>query len=221
MVALIVTTLLMLAFRALVFTTYTVEGPALSPSLISGDRVLVNRWSYGLRTGGGGLFGYARWLGSQPLRGDLVVFNCPLDTLRPVACRPVYACFCKALPGDTVTVGREAVLVPGRMHTVGVTAANMGLLAYLYNHYEDRRALIRDGILYVDGEPTRCAAFKKNYYWMASGHVSNYNDSRLFGFVPEDHLIGKITMLLYSIDPDSPFYRSLRTDRTLLYVGAE
>ena len=75
--ALIVTTLLMLAFRALVFTVYTVRGTALEPCLVDGDRVLVNRWSYGLRAGGYGPFGYARWIGSQVERGDLVVFNNP------------------------------------------------------------------------------------------------------------------------------------------------
>ena len=62
--ALIVTILLMLAFRALVFTVYTVSGSGLEPCFVSGDRVLVNRWSYGLRTGGGPYFRYTRWMPS-------------------------------------------------------------------------------------------------------------------------------------------------------------
>lgn len=219
-IALMVTTLLMLAFRALFFTIYTVEGHALEPTLISGDRVLVNRWSYGLRTGGGGLFKYTRWMGRQPLHGDLVAFNFPLDSTKPVADRPVYICFCKALPGDSVTTGGTTFTVPGRNQTVRVTDSNRRLLSYLYNRYEDRKATVKDSTLYVDGRATRCASFKKDYYWMVSGQRGNFNDSRFFGLVPEDHLIGKVTMLLYSVDDTRPVYDCLRTDRTLWHINS-
>ena len=48
--------LLMLAFRALAFTLYTVDGRALAPVFINGDRLIVSRWSYGLRIDGGRLW---------------------------------------------------------------------------------------------------------------------------------------------------------------------
>ena len=100
--ALIVTILLMLAFRALVFTVYTVSGSGLEPCFVSGDRVLVNRWSYGLRTGGGPYFRYTRWMPSPVERGDLVAFNCPADSSVPFTSLPVSACYCTGVPGDTV-----------------------------------------------------------------------------------------------------------------------
>lgn len=218
LLALAVTVCLMLAFRALFFTAYTVEGAALEPDFTAGDRVLVNRWSYGLRTGGGRLFGYARWMGSQPSRGDLVAFNFPLDTINPVACRPVYLCFCEALPGDTVSVGNSRLQLPGRHNIMRVTADNVRFLSFLYNRYEGKKAIVKDSSLYVDGRITRCAAFSKDYYWMSSGHKRNCNDSRFFGPVPEDHLIGKAAMLLYSVDAARPFYDCLRTERTLLFI---
>lgn len=89
--------LLMLCFRALAFTVCTIEGQGLEPLLQQGDRVLVNRWSYGLRVGSsGGLFSYGR-LGRRPVkRGDLVAFENPHDKEQILICR------CSGIPGDSV-----------------------------------------------------------------------------------------------------------------------
>lgn len=107
--ALAVAATLMLAFRALVFTLYTVEGRALEPELMQGDRVLVNRWSYGLRTGGtGSLFRYGRMGHSRVEPGDLVAFDSPADSLPGVL-----ICRCKAGPGDTVRTAAGTAVVPG------------------------------------------------------------------------------------------------------------
>lgn len=212
--------LLMLAFRALFFTIYTVEGAALEPTFTAGDRILVNRWSYGLRTGGNRFFSYTRWMGAQPQRDELVAFNLPTDTAHTVANRAVYLCYCKALPGDTITVGGQRLQLPGRRHIVRVTPTNMYFISFIYNRYEGCKATVRGGNLYVDGRIIRCAAFTKDYYWMSSGERSNCNDSRFFGPVPDDHLIGKASMLLYSIDSARPLYDCLRSGRTLLFINS-
>lgn len=208
----------MLAVRALCFTTFTVEGAALEPALINGDRVLVNKWSYGLRTVGFGREDYVRWFEAQPRRGDLVAFNYPPDGARRISDRPVYVCFCTGLPGDTVRAADVVMTVPGRMHALGVTPRNASLVSYIYNHFEGRRSAVRDGRLYVDGRQVRCASFTRDYYWMSSSSRSNANDSRLFGFVPADCLIGRVSMLLYSVDPARPFFYSLRRGRALLFL---
>ncbi|MDO4159381.1 MAG: signal peptidase I [Prevotellaceae bacterium] len=219
MLALLVTIILMLAFRALVFTTYTVKGSMLGGHFEDGDRVLVNRWSYGLRTGGGRFFNYTRWLASQPKQGDLIAFNCPTDKNEYVSSRPVYVCFCTGVPGDTINVNNIPLVVPGKNHIIKVTENNIYLLAYIYNNYEGKKAHVKDGNLLVDGSPTRCASFDNDYYWVSSGHKDNYNDSRFFGFVPENHIIGKVSMLLFSIDSSMPFYNCFRSDRWLLFIN--
>ena len=195
--ALIVTTLLMLAFRALTLTVYTVRGRVLEPRLADGDRVLVNRWSYGLRTGGSPTFRYARWLGAPVERGDLVVFNDPADTLRPPARRKVMAYYCTGVPGDTVQIGGTALTVPGKRTMIRVTEANMRLLAFLYNNYEGRRACVRNGKLYADGRQTDYATFTIDYYWFSSSNPDDADGSRRFGFVPETCVIGKVAVRLY------------------------
>jgi len=99
--------LAMLAFRALVFTIYTVSEPGLEPEFAVGDHVLVNRWSYGLRTGGeGSLFSYGRLCKQCPERGDIIAFNDNVDN--------ILLGRCMALPGDSVKAsdGRK-VIVPG------------------------------------------------------------------------------------------------------------
>lgn len=101
--------LLMLVFRSVGATLYAIEGDGLSPSLIAGDRVLVNRWSYGLRIGGSkSLFNYGR-ICKQPIaKGDLVAFENPFDSAR----HEVFICRCVALPGDTLMVDNVKTAVP-------------------------------------------------------------------------------------------------------------
>lgn len=217
--ALIVTILLMLAFRALVFTVYTVRGTALEPCLVDGDRVLVNRWSYGLRTGGGGMFNYARWAAAPVERGDLVVFNSPADTAEHVAVRRVQAYFCTGVPGDTVRAFGVRIKVPGKHEPCRVTGANARLLCMLYNRFEGENAEVIGDKLIVNGKETRCAMFKNDYYWFSSGRSGDTSDSRSFGLVPETHVIGKVQMLLYSTDNRQPVYDCLRDDRWLLLIN--
>lgn len=216
--ALVVTILLMLTFRALVFTVYTVSGTTLEPCFADGDRVLVNRWSYGLRTGGGGMFRYARWVGSRIERGDLAVFNNPADTARRISAKKALAYYCTGVPGDTIRIGGARVVVPGKDTPCRVTPANARLLCFLYNRFEGRKASVSGGRLYVDGKETKCATLANDYYWFSSGRASDRSDSRSFGLVPETHVIGKVAMLLYSTDKSKPFTHRLRKDRFLLII---
>ena len=165
---------LMLVFRAVVLTVYTVEGKALSPVLQQGDRVLVNRWSYGLRIGGeGGLFGYSRLLRRPVSRGDLVVFN---DPRTDDGCGSgVLICRCTALPGDTISHEGKTVVVPSR---------------------------------------SQCA--DADYYWLEALSGDSPLDSRQFGFVSEQAIIGRATLVLYNHHPDSSIVKGWNAHRILL-----
>ena len=104
--ALIAAFVAMLLFRALVFTIYTVPGSQLEPTFKAGDRVMVNRWSYGLRTGDGRLFPYGR-LWQRPVRKGhwVVVDDAAGQTLMGR---------CTALPGDTVCWQERRLIVPSK-----------------------------------------------------------------------------------------------------------
>ncbi len=205
----------MLLFRCVAFTVYTVPQTGIKPWLTGGDRVLVNRWSYGLRTGGERFFPYIRWCRRTAGKGELVAFNYPLDTLHAVTSRPVHAAFCAAAPGDTVMIGRKPIVTPRKCRMVEVTPWNIKLLCNTYRIHEHRAADIRGGKLYVDGKETRYAYFSKNYYWMSVMPGDTFPDSRYYGFVPEDHIIGRIVMIVYSRGESRSFFNSFRKGRWL------
>ena len=106
--ALTVAFVAMLTFRALVFTIYTITGSTLEPDFKAGDRVMVNRWSYGLRTGGNGLFSYGRLCCRPVSKGDIVAVN---DSAGNVLIGR-----CTAMPGDTIQLQKRTVIVPGKMN---------------------------------------------------------------------------------------------------------
>lgn len=100
-IALAAALVLMLAFRALAFTVYTVDGKGLQPLYIDGDRLLVNRWSYGLRVDGNGMLPYSRMLRKPVTKGDIVVFDLPGDSIEGE-----FIARCKAVPGYGPDEGR-------------------------------------------------------------------------------------------------------------------
>lgn len=173
LLTLAVAILLMLAFRALAFTLYTVEGTGLAPQFNAGDRLLVNRWAYGLRTGGEGrLFSYGRILKQNICRGDIVAFEDPRDSTG----NTVLICRCKALPGDTVRIKGALDVVPGT-----------------YN------------------------CDKIDYFYLEALGKNNPTDSRTFGYVPENLIIGRVCMVVYSHNPDSSFFSGYDADRWFLW----
>ena len=73
---------LMLAFRTLAFSIHGVTGDGLEPTYQSGDRLLINRCSYGLRIEGNALLPYSRLMRQPVEKGDIVAFSVPGDTIR-------------------------------------------------------------------------------------------------------------------------------------------
>ena len=82
-------------------------------------------------------------------------------------------------------------VIPQKGKTVEVHPWNRTLLCNTIRNHEHRKAVIHGDTLFVEGLPVSTYTFTKNYYWMSSNNPVNLCDSRLFGFVPEDHIIGK------------------------------
>lgn len=112
--SLVTASLAMLVFRALVFTIYTVPQSSKDMVLQKGDRVMVNRWSYGLRAGDNVHFPYSRWMHSQIKKGDIVAFNNPSDKSRRVSARNVLLGRITACPEDTVSFSNQIYVLPHR-----------------------------------------------------------------------------------------------------------
>ena len=103
--------------------------------------------------------------------------------------------------------------IPGKGKFIRVYLWNMTLLRNTLVMHEGKQAEIKNDTLYIDGKPTQHCFFTKDYYWMASNNSVNLSDSRLFGFVPKDHIIGKASLIWFSKRDDSGPFSGYRWER--------
>lgn len=80
-----------------------------------------------------------------------------------------------------------------------------------YDHNEN--AAIENGKLFIDGKEVSQYTFKQNYYFMMGDNRHNSLDSRYWGFVPEDHIVGKAFFIWLSIDRSADFLDKIRWSR--------
>lgn len=288
--------------RTCVATSYLIPSSGMENSLYQGERILVNKWSYGLRLPFMGWWGHHRWAARPVKREDIIVFNNPGNLRQPVISRrEVFIGRCIGTPGDTLLVDSlfnvvpsekrapdqkflfayprteearldtllhrlrisspllgsdstrnirslsryeyylleqaanahlpltpmehtdsvkhlHALLIPGRGITLRVSPWNRTLLCNTLLLHEGRNAFIQGDTLYVDGKPADSCTFNKNYYWVTTNNASNLSDSRLFGLVPEDHVIGKAARIWFSKEQDTGLFSGYRWDRIGLAV---
>lgn len=97
--------LTVILLRSCVATSYLIPSTGMENSLYRGERILVNKWSYGLRLPFISLWGYHRW-GDKPVRkDDILVFNNPANLSQTaIDQREVYIGRCLGVPGDTLWV---------------------------------------------------------------------------------------------------------------------
>jgi signal peptidase I len=110
------------------------------------------------------------------------------------------------------------VVVPKKGSTVNLTIDNLPIYERIINLYENNKLEKKDGKIYINGEETESYTFKMDYYWMMGDNRHNSADSRYWGFVPEDHIVGKAVFIWLSLDKDQPFYNKIRWTRLFSFV---
>ena len=287
-----------LLLRGFAFTSCLIPSTGMENSLFQGERILVNKWSYGLRVPLMSLLSYHRWC-EQPVRKqDVVVFNNPAAIDQPtIDRREIYISRCIGTPGDTLLVDSlfsvsspeaqfnpdkkrlysypaakeklitslmqtlsitndglmgsndsthvrsfsryeyylleqaisdqnwiqllteksekelKPLIVPGKGKALRIYPWNITLLRNTLVMHEGKQAEIKNDTLYIDGKPTQHCFFTKDYYWMASNNSVNLSDSRLFGFVPQDHIIGKASLIWFSKEKGTGIFDGYRWNR--------
>ena len=105
--------LLVVLLRCFVVTPYLIPSVGMENSLYRGERILVNKWSYGLRLPFMQLWGYHRWPDRPVKQGDIVVFNNPGNLSQPVVDRrETFISRCIGTPGDTLLIDSLFDVVP-------------------------------------------------------------------------------------------------------------
>lgn len=104
--------------------------------------------------------------------------------------------------------------VPAEGMKIELTEENIVKYEYVIKHYEGNEQVERrDGKLYVDGQAADTYTFRQDYYFMMGDNRHNSEDSRFWGFVPADHIVGKAFFIWLSIDPNESFFNKIRWSR--------
>jgi signal peptidase I len=119
--------------------------------------------------------------------------------------------------GSNYTWNRDnygPLLVPGENQTIDMTPDNVIRYAFTIEKYEGHdKVEVRAGVLYIDGKKVDRYTFKQNYYFMMGDNRHDSLDSRYWGFVPEDHVVGKAWFLWLSLDKFENLFSKIRWDR--------
>jgi len=210
--------LIALVLRTLLFQPFTIPSASMEPNLSEGDYIVVSKWSYGYSKFSSGLpvnlpLGDDRLFGSAPDRGDIVVFKLPRDDRTDFIKRVV------GLPGDRVQVinnrlhingqpvdsreiSRETVRdVFGPRDTVQLRETLPGGRSYIIQDFGPGNEL----------DDTPVYEVPVGYYFMMGDNRDNSIDSRVdemngVGLVPDENLVGKAEIILFSWTPGASLW---------------
>jgi signal peptidase I len=188
------------SFRSAVADWNDVPTGSMKPTIVEGDRIVVNKLAYGLRVP------FTSWrllTWEEPQRGDIVVLFSPKDGTRLVK-RVV------GVPGDRLDLRDDRLYVNGRR--VQVEPMDASLAARL-----DVEGVAPDGVVSAEELGGRLHAVMtlpdvpamrfygpvlvpKGEYFVMGDNRDNSSDSRVFGFVPEHLIVGRATAVAVSVD---------------------
>ncbi len=107
-----------------------------------------------------------------------------------------------------------AIWVPKAGVTIDLTAENLPMYERVISLYEGNDLRVDEqGEIFINGEQTNSYTFKMDYYWMMGDNRHNSADSRFWGFVPEDHIVGKASFVWMSLDNELSFPENIRWGR--------
>ena len=110
------------------------------------------------------------------------------------------------------------VWIPKKGESIDLTLENLPIYERPIRVYEGNELEVRDGKIFINGEQTTKYTFKMDYYWMMGDNRHNSADSRYWGFVPEDHIVGKPIFIWWSSDPDRHGFSGIRWNRLFRMV---
>ncbi len=105
------------------------------------------------------------------------------------------------------------IWIPKKGESIDLTLENLPVYERPIRVYEKNDLQVKDGKILINGEVATSYTFKLDYYWMMGDNRHNSADSRYWGFVPEDHIVGKPIFIWWSSDPDRSGLSGIRWSR--------
>jgi signal peptidase I len=110
------------------------------------------------------------------------------------------------------------IWIPAKGKTVKIDTSNICLYERIIDVYENNDLRIEGDKIFINNVPADSYTFKMDYYWMMGDNRHNSADSRYWGFVPEDHVIGKPKFIWLSIDKEAKGLKKIRFGRMFMRV---
>lgn len=112
--------------------------------------------------------------------------------------------------------------IPKRGTTLHLTLDNLPVYERIIRVYEGNDLQVKEGKIYINGIPSDYYTFKMDYYWMMGDNRDRSADSRYWGFVPEDHIVGTPMFVFASFDKDkSLFDGKIRWERIFMSANPD
>jgi len=111
------------------------------------------------------------------------------------------------------------IYIPKKGDTLELNMKNIALYERVIHAYEKNELDIRNNKIFINGKETEEYVIQMNYYWMMGDNRHNSQDSRFWGFVPEDHIVGKAVFVWLSLDKNKSLFRGkIRWNKMFRFV---
>jgi signal peptidase I len=112
------------------------------------------------------------------------------------------------------------LLVPKEGSTIQLDSVNVDKYKYVIKYYEGNKDVVIDGYtIKIDGKIIKSYTFTQDYYFMMGDNRHHSADSRYWGFVPADHVVGKAVFVWMSLDPNKSWFSKIRWSRIFRFVN--
>lgn len=190
---------IVLVLRSFIAEPFRIPSGSMMPTLLIGDFILVNKFTYGIRLP---VFNNKVIELNKPERGDIVVFRFPKNPEVDYIKRVV------GLPGDRIAYYQKKILVngkPAKQEVLGeYQAVGKGINMMGAKHITENLTGVEHSILVNSNQPSVEGVFvvPEGHYFVMGDNRDNSNDSRYWGTVPEENLVGKAFFIWMSWDWD-------------------